>query len=57
MSAPADTEPDDQPGTRYEIKFEASGAVGKGEGPDALDVPEQPEPSDSATHSPSRRSS
>jgi hypothetical protein len=35
------TEQPEQTAGRYEVKFEASGVVGKGEGPDALDVPEQ----------------
>jgi hypothetical protein len=35
-------EPDETPGAaRFEIVFEASGCVCKGDGPDALDVPEQ----------------
>lgn len=41
MSTPA---PEQEPaGTRYEIVFTASGAVGKGDGPDALEVPEKDE--------------
>lgn len=32
-----------QTAAKFELKFEASGVVGKGEGPDALDVPEQPD--------------
>lgn len=32
---------DTQPSTRYEIVFTASGEVGKGDGPDALEVPDK----------------
>lgn len=33
--------PEPEPTTRYEIKFEATGSVAEGDGPDALAVPEQ----------------
>jgi hypothetical protein len=37
-------EPEETPGTaRFELVFEASGCVCKGDGPDALEVPKQEE--------------
>lgn len=40
-------EPAPEPTTKFQLIFEASGAVGKGEGPDALDVPAQPDQEES----------